>query len=261
MNMSQITDLILSQAKHDLSGIKKSYIESQIKHFQEKTELNNIRDLYNYLKNSPDALAQLIDACLNNATRYFRNPALFEILAQGYLPHLLKQTMVNIWVTACSSGDEAYSLAITIQELQEKAPQPSKVNILGTDLSAKAIDAAQAGYTIATNLVSVDETIRQKYFKHRQNQYYIKPIVKNYVQFTTHDLFTPLSNAPKFDLIMCRNALLYYETLHQERIIRNLHQHLKPQGVFIISEFELMPVSCTSLFSKSTEAPYIYTAV
>lgn len=256
--MKQIKELIISQAKYNLSGIKNKYIEAQIDYFQEKAGLDSLNDLYNYLKTNPAALAQLTDACLNNATRYFRNPALFNILTQDYLPHLLQQPTLDIWVTACSLGDEAYSLAITIQEIVEKTKAQTIVNILGTDLSAEAIATAQAGYTIATNLVSVDEGIRQKYFKYHQHQYYIKPVIKRYVQFATHDLFEPLDTPPLLDLIFCRNALLYYETPHQERIIRNLHQHLKSQGTLIISEFEQMPHSCTSLFSKSAKAPYIF---
>lgn len=256
--VGQIKELIISKANYNLSGIKNKYIETQIGYFQEKAGLNNLDDLYNYLKTHPKKFAQLTDACLNNATRYFRNPLLFEILVQNYLPHLLKQPTLNIWVTACSLGDEAYSLAIAIQETVEKTTTPTKVNILGTDLSAKAIVTAQTGYTIETNLVSVSETIRHKYFKYHQHQYYIKPVIKNYVQFATHDLFEPLDKAPLFDLILCRNALLYYDESHQKHIIRNLYQHLKPQGTFIISEFELMPSSCISLFAKSARAPYIF---
>lgn len=256
--MKEIKNLIVSQAKYDLSGIKSKYIESQIGYFQEKTGFNNTQDLYNYLKTHPQELSQLTNACLNNATRYFRNPLLFDILTQDYLPQLLQQPKVNIWVAACSLGDEAYSLAITVQEILEKTTASPQVNILGTDLSAEAIATAKAGYTIETNLVSVNAGIRQKYFKYHQHQYYIKPIVKSYVQFAAHDLFEPLDNSPSFDLIICRNALLYYETPHQERIIRNLYQHLKPQGIFVISEFELMPTSCISLFSKSAKAPYIF---
>jgi chemotaxis methyl-accepting protein methylase len=256
--MKAIQELIISQAKHKLSNIKKEYTIAQIKHFQEKIGLNNTSNLYNYLKTHPKDLAQLQGACLNNATRYFRNPALFDILTQDYLPHLLQQPTLDIWVTACSLGDEAYSLAIAIQEMVEKTNTQTIVNILGTDLSSEAIATAQAGYTIATNLVSVDEGIRQKYFKYHQHQYYVKPVIKRYVQFATHDLFEPLGTSPLFDLIFCRNGLLYYETPHQERIIRNLHQYLKPQGTFVISEFEQMPSSCASLFSKSAKTPYMF---
>ncbi|WP_299457256.1 CheR family methyltransferase [uncultured Microscilla sp.] len=250
------------QAGYDLSGIKNSYIETQVKAFQQKVGANDLNALFNYLKSNPAALTQLTNACLNNATRYFRNPRLFELLRQLYLPALLKQSSVNIWVAACSLGDEAFSLAITIHELLQQTlePCPAKVHIWATDISAKAIDTAKAGYAIESNLVSVGEAIKQKYFHYKDHRYYVQPAIKNYVEFAVHDLLQPLANAPKFDLIICRNALLYYDIAYQQHLITNLHQHLKPQGIFIISEFESMPANCASLFTKSAEAPYIFTS-
>ena len=262
MNLNKLTHLVLSHSNYDLSGIRTAYIEKQIGHYMQKSNISDYQTFFDFLVKNKETLDSLVDTCLNNATRYFRNPELFDLLAKVYLPSLIKnpdKSTLNIWVTACSTGDEAFSLAILVHELlQHPSCSSAQLNILATDLSEQAIKNARRGDTIATNLVAVSDDIKQKYFAYRDHRYYIKPVIKDYVKFETHDLFKPLDNPTKFDVIICRNALLYYDVVHQEKIINNLHQHLTNNGILVISEFELMPVACKELFGKSGEASYVF---
>lgn len=260
--MNKLIHLIRSHSNYDLSGIKTVYIEKQLNNYMQQNGISDYQVFYDFLMENSHALDALTDTCLNNATRYFRNPELFDLLKNTYLPKLLQKSnksTLNIQIAACSTGDEAFSLAIIIHELlQHPSYSATQVNILATDLSEQAIKTAKGGDTIATNLVAVSSNIKQQYFTYRDHRYYLKPIIKDYVKFEIHDLFKPMNTSTKFDIIICRNALLYYDVAHQEKIITNLHHHLAPEGMLVISEFELMPANCKELFRKAEEAPYVF---
>lgn len=265
MNLHFITRFIRDRSKYDLSGIKNSYIEKQIEHHCQKQGISDYHKFYDFLQEDPKALAQLVNACLNNATRYFRNPQLFEVMRHQIFPDLIANKSQNkaplkIWVTACSTGDEAYSLAITLQEVLETSP--IQVDILATDLSFEVIKTAQEGITIANNLLDVNDELRKKYFNYKEGRYYVKSVIKNYVKFEVHDFLNPEDyalNIPQdFDLIICRNALLYYETTLQVKAIEYLHKHLATNGLLVLSEFELMPSGCAQLFEKTDMVNYFF---
>ena len=266
MNLTFLTKFIRDQSKYDLSGIKNSYIEKQIEQHCKKNGIDDYQVFYDFLLEDSTALAQLVNACLNNATRYFRNPQLFEVMRQQVLPELIvaksqNQSSLKIWVAACSTGD-AYSLAITLQEVLETIPSPIQIEILATDLSAEVVKTAQAGVAIDNNLIDVNGGLRKKYFNYKDGRYYVKSIIKNYVKFEVHDFLNPknysLSIPQDFDLIICRNALLYYETPQQVKAIEYFYKHLTSNGLLVLSEFELMPIGCTQFFEKTDIANYIF---
>lgn len=268
MSITELLQLIRSHSKYDLSGIKDTYLIRQIHHHQQKAGITNQDDFHTFLLRDATALNNLVKACLNNATRFFRNPQLFDILRQHIFPDLISQKTsqqkpLKIWVTACSTGDEAYSLAIVLDQLLAETPTTPKTQILATDLSVEAIKTAQAGSTLGSNLVDVSDDVRKRYFTYQDGRYYVKPVIKDYVKFMAHDFLLPQTHPnaipfTDFDLIICRNALLYYDNDSQIQAIRALHNYLNNNGLFILSEFELMPRVCTDLFQKSEYAPYIF---
>ncbi|OJJ20871.1 hypothetical protein BKI52_09830 [marine bacterium AO1-C] len=267
MSINNLFQLIRNQSKYNLSGIKNEYLITQIHHHQQKAGITDDTAFYEYLLKDSQALKNLTEACLNNATRFFRNPQLFEILRYPIFPDLLSKKIhakqpLKIWVTACSTGDEAYSLAIILQELLIELSSPIEVQILATDLSAEAIQTAKEGGFIGNNLIDVNADLRKKYFTYREGRYYIKSIIKNYVNFVEHDFLNPqkypVTIPADFDIIICRNALLYYKTASQVQVIQYLYKHLTNNGLLILSEFELMPIDCIPLFQKSVRAPYIF---
>ena len=266
MSITPLFQLIRSESKYDLAGIRDAYLTTQIHYHQQKVGIKDYDAFYEYLLKDAQVLQDLVAACLNNATRFFRNPQLFDILREQILPGLVaqknqSQQPLKIWVTACSTGDEAYSLAIALHEVLTTT-SPISLEILATDLSKEAIQVAKEGSFIGNNLIDVDKALLKKYFTYKDGRYYIKSIIKNYVKFGIHDFLSPQNHSlaipTNFDIIICRNALLYYEKLPQVQAIRYLHKHLTNNGLLILSEFELMPVDCVPLFQKSGYAPYIF---
>ena len=267
MSLNALFQLIRSQSKYDLTGIRDAYLTTQIHYHQQKVGIPDYGAFYEHLLKDAQTLQSLVAACLNNATRFFRNPQLFDILQNQVFPGLISQKIQNqqplkIWVTACSTGDEAYSLAIILHKILSTISPPIPLEMLATDLSIEAIQAAKAGSVISNNLIDVDQTLLKEYFTYKDGRYYIKSIIKDYVKFDIHDFLNPQAHSltipSDFDIIICRNALLYYDVERQVQAIQYLHQHLIANGLLILSEFEVMPMHCTPLFQKSAQAAYIF---
>ena len=192
------------------------------------------------LRDDPAELSSLEEAVLVRVTSFFREPHGLEALKRLALPRLLelpRQSPLRVWVPGCATGEEVYSIAITILEVLDQETTAVGVKIFGTDLSASAIRRARRGtYSDEiTRDVSADRLSR--YFLKTDDGYRVRSHVRELCVFSVHDL----TSDPPFgsiDLVSCRNLLIYFDAELQERALRLLHYSLAEPGFLLLGHAE-----------------------
>ena len=209
-------------------------------------KLDRFRDYFDLI-NRPGS--NEIDHCLNaistNLTSFFREKHHFDFLAKTILPlvqkRTIKQKSLRIWSAGCSSGEEAYSAAITIHEsLVTSAGW--HIEIIATDLDSNMIKAAKAGRYRKQQLSSnLDAAMIQRYFDTDDDNYMVaKSSLKNLISFSQLNLLNRWPPVSKFDLIICRNVLIYFDKPTQQKLIEKYYQALGPDGHLFLGHSEKM---------------------
>ena len=189
------------------------------------------------LASDRDELAALRDMLTINVSEFFRDFAQFETLRTKVLPDLLSgRSSLSIWSAACSNGQEPYSLAMTLDELGAAG----RYRMLATDLDRAVLAKAQAGGPYAPGDVrNVSATRKQQYFAADGDQLFVKPALRSRVTFREHNLLAD-SYGTNYDLIVCRNVLIYFSPEAKNEILRRFQAALKPGGVLFIGATEAL---------------------
>lgn len=187
----------------------------------------------------------VVEAMTTHETLFFRDPVMFEALRKEVLPELFRKVSgsrkLRFWSAAASSGQEAYSLAIL---LLESGMGPAEVEIVGTDLSTQVLDRAREG---TYNQFEVDRglcTVRlAKYFDKCESGWRLKEQVRGMVRFEQRDLRSDLTTLGRFDLILCRNVLIYFDSTTVTSICTALRSRLLPDSLLALGCGEVLPAS------------------
>lgn len=216
------------------------YRESTIRRRLEKRMLirqkNTIREYAELALSENEELARLQQSFLIGVTRFFRDEEVFELLRTEVLPRILDglkpQEPIRIWVPACSTGEEAYSIGILVQELLKEREEERELKIFASDVDTQAIQIATRGQYDRAILADVPEPLLHTYFKPEKNYYRIIPSLREKILFAVQNLLVdpPFIN---MDLVSCRNFLIYVKNTSQTRVLNNFHFALKP-GAFLL---------------------------
>ncbi|BAJ01380.1 protein-glutamate O-methyltransferase CheR [Shewanella violacea] len=187
--------------------------------------------------------ASVIDAMTTNETLWFRDRYPFELLSNVLLPEYSKLGRpLKIWSAACSSGQEPYSLAMTILEYQQKRPGtlPGSASILATDLSPSMLDKCKGGDydNLALGRGLSDQRKRQFFDSTDAGTMVIKDNVKKFINFRAHNLLESYTLLGKFDIIFCRNVLIYFAPEAKAKILRQFAAALNPKGILFLGASE-----------------------
>lgn len=185
----------------------------------------------------------VIDAMTTNETLWFRDRYPFELLSSALLPCYSKLGRpLKIWSAACSSGQEPYSLAMTILEYQQKRPGtlPGSASILATDLSPSMLEKCKNGEydNLALGRGLSDQRKRQFFDSTSSGTMVIKDNVKKFINFRAHNLLENYTLLGKFDIIFCRNVLIYFAPEAKEKILRQFAAALNPKGILFLGASE-----------------------
>jgi len=210
----------------------------------------DIEDYIQRLQNDYTALNTLFKDLLIGVTRFFRDPVAFERL-NSLIPQMISNLArhkqkeheeevpeLRVWVCACSTGEEAYSIAILLLEYLEQSPLPFRVKIIASDLHQESINTAASGIYDEECFSEMAPRLREKYFETIGNgQYRVIPILRKCIIFSRHNL---LASPPftKLDLISCRNLLIYFNTEAQTKALATFHYSLNPDGVLFLGSSE-----------------------
>ncbi len=259
--LQKICILLRTHTNHDFSLYKKNTIIRRVERRMHVHQIDNIDDYQTYLTRSEREIHVLFKDLLIGVTNFFRDPEAFAVLKEKYVPELLADkpegAMVRIWVAGCSTGEEAYSMAILLQECMEKMNRHFNVQIFATDIDPDAINTARSGlYPLS---ISADLTLERlkQFFTKEENHYKIKKPIREMLVFALQDL---IKDPPftKLDIITCRNLLIYLEPELQKKLFPLFHYSLKPDGLLFIGSSESLGQE-TTLFKISDRKWKIFT--
>ena len=224
----------------DFSVYKPSTIQRRIARRIVLTRQETQEGYAGFLRGNAQELDSLFSDVLIGVTSFFRNPETFEALQRDVLPKLLAERSddpVRCWVLGCSTGQEAYSLAISLTEAARKAPRARKLQIFATDLNEKLLEKARQGLYAKTLAQDISPERLRQFFVEEEGGYRINKALREMVVFARQNLIAdpPFS---RMDLISCRNLLIYLEPSVQQKALPMFHYALKPHGFLILGASE-----------------------
>jgi two-component system CheB/CheR fusion protein len=242
-SLKKICILLRDQTGHDFSQYKENTIVRRIERRMALHQIEHPDAYLRYLRKTPVEAEALFRDLLIGVTNFFRDPEAFGALQALVIPHLFtgKPTggAVRVWVCGCSTGEEAYSIAILIQEHLETLKQTFKVQIFATDVDKQAIAQARAGIFPASIAADLSPERLAHFFSHEPNGevFRIQKVIRDLIVFSDQDVIRdpPFS---KLDLISCRNLLIYMNGELQKKLIPLFHYALNPEGVLFLGSSE-----------------------
>lgn len=240
--VARILSLLKQQVNVDFSQYKPATVLRRIERRAGFCQCRDAMEYLNLIQESETERKNLYKELLIGVTKFFRNPETFEQLQNIIFPKIFSNKqhddIIRIWVAACSTGEEAYSLAILLAEYSERTNNNQEIKIFATDIDADALQIAAAGEYSESTIADVTIERLSKFFIKRDNTgYTISPRIRKKVVFAQHDL---TSNPPfnRLDLISCRNLFIYLQPAIQERILHLFHFALNKHGYLILGESE-----------------------
>ncbi len=228
---------------------KRYFFENRFARRLQALKLDSFYAYLHFLKNHPARRSEfdrLVQEITINETSFFRNDSQFKALTDLIIPDVvsIKQKIGNrllkIWSAGCSSGEEPYTLAISILDQIDSLLKNWQVDIIGTDINAAIIEKAKSGRYSEYTLRNVPPEIRKRYFKHEQRFITIADEVKKLVRFEISNLNDDISMVfmKKFDIIFCRNVLIYFDTQSKKRVIEHFYNNLTDHGYLFLGHSE-----------------------
>ncbi len=242
VHIQKILMLLRASSGHDFSQYKKNTILRRIERRLAYHQLSGCESYIAYLRENPSELDILFNELLINVTKFFRDKTAFDTL-KANLYKLLKSKEatdpIRIWIAGCSTGEEAYSVAILIAEYLEQSASHLQVKpqIFATDLDAQAIEQARAGFYFSNIVSELSEQQLNRYFDKKNNGYSVKKEIRETVIFAQHNL---AKDAPftRLDLLCCRNVMIYLNAELQKKIIPIFHYSLNNKGLLFLGPAE-----------------------
>jgi two-component system CheB/CheR fusion protein len=242
-SIEKILLLVRAQTGHDFSLYKKNTIYRRIERRMGLHQLSHIAEYVLFLRENSQEIDLLFKELLIGVTSFFRDPALWEQLRNEVIPSMLKAhpkgATLRAWVAGCSTGEEAYSLAIVFREALEtmKPAIPFSMQVFATDLDKDAIEKARAGVYPANIAADIDEARLRRFFTQEEHGYRVNKEIREMMIFAPQNL---VMDPPftKLDILTCRNLLIYLEAELQKKILSLFHFSLLPDGILVLGNSE-----------------------
>jgi len=218
----------------DLSRYKSNQMERRLGTMMRRVGVDGYATYARLIERDATALKELKEFITINVSEFFRNPEKFDELKGSILPQLLQQSpRLNIWSAGCSNGAEPYTVAMILDELTPGVQH----RILATDLDEEVLKAARAGVYQERDLKSVSDGVRRRYFTLSGEAWQVKPAILSRVEFRQHNLLRdPFESG--FDLIICRNVVIYFTEETKDELYRRFHQSLRSGGLLFVGGTE-----------------------
>ena len=232
--------LLRNHSGVDFSLYRSSTIQRRIVRRLVLTRQGTLKDYASFLRGNAGELDSLFSDVLISVTSFFRNPETFDVLQRNVLPKLLAQRgddPIRCWVLGCSTGQEAYSLAMSFVEAAREAPCARKLQIFATDLNEKLLEKARQGLYAKTLAQDISPERLRQFFVEEDGGYRISKALRDIVVFARQNLIAdpPFS---RLDLISCRNLLIYLDPSLQQKAMPTFHYALKPHGYLLLGASE-----------------------
>ncbi|SFD98504.1 CheR family methyltransferase [Flavobacterium phragmitis] len=239
--LHQIIEILFLRTGTDFHHYKHTTLRRRIAKRMVVTKQETFEKYLILLRNNTKEQDFLFDDLLISVTYFFRDQEAFDDLCQSIFPSLIKNlsnSTLRFWSAGCSTGEEAYSLAICIHEyLEEINRNDIKVQIIASDLSEKCISKARLAIYTAQDIKNISEKRLEKYFTKRDNSFHVNKVIRDMCVFAVHDL---TKDAPfaKIDFVSCRNVLIYFDTDLQNQVLASFHYALRDKGFLFLGKPE-----------------------
>ncbi len=240
-NITRILMFIKKQENIDFTYYKPSTIFRRVEKRMGINSLNTIEEYVHFSENNRSEIKILANELLIGVTKFFREPEAFDTIQDSVIPEILagkKQgDSVRVWVVACSTGEEAYFMAILFREYMESANVLFDVKIFATDVDKAAVEQASIGIYPDSILADVGRERLQKFFVKKDSYYQIEDSIRKMIIFASQDVIKdpPFNN---IDLISCRNLLIYFQPKTQKKVLSGFHFALQRNGFLLLGKSE-----------------------
>lgn len=256
-HLATVLAVLRAKTGHDFAKYKIKTVTRRIQRRMQVLQVDTVPAYIKHLREDPAEPELLFRDLLIGVTEFFRDPEAFQSLSQvieTILERSADEQSLRVWVPACSTGEEVYSLAITIRELMEARGASLNVQIFGTDIDDRAIEFARAGRYHRTMGISPERL--QRWFFEDDGDFCPNRLIRRMCVFSIHNVAKdpPFS---KLDLISCRNLLIYMDNDLQDRVLRTFHYALKPNGLLFLGLSEGVSRQA-NLFTLKSKAAHIF---
>ncbi|MBW1656106.1 CheR family methyltransferase [Flavobacterium quisquiliarum] len=237
----EIISILLQKTGTDFQHYKHTTLRRRIAKRMVVTKQETTEKYLSLLKTNSNEQDFLFNDILIPVTYFFRDQQAFDNLCENTFPSLIENLTIpvlRIWSSGCSTGEEAYSIAICIHDYLEKINRLEvKVQIIASDLSEKCISKARAGIYTQQDVKNISENRLEKYFTKRNNSFHVNKVIRDMCVFAVHDL---TKDAPfaKIDFISCRNVLIYFDNDLQNQVLATFHYALRDKGILFLGKSE-----------------------
>lgn len=243
MSMGELLANLQTKFGKDFSNYRLSCIQRRVALRMSTLKLATLDEYMNYLTGNPREIEQLLDTVTIHVTEFFRDAEVFAAIAEEILPAIVSRKLhspsrtIRIWSAGCSTGEEAYSLAIITMRHLRGSSNDLAIEVYGTDVSKEACAAAREGVYSARKFENVPKNLRRRYFEANGEGYRVASDVRGCMKFSVHDLFSP-SPFSLLDLVVCRNVLIHFDNAVRNDVLKRFHASLGDSGMLILGKSE-----------------------
>jgi two-component system CheB/CheR fusion protein len=262
-SLRKVFALLRNQTNVDFTNYKYTTIHRRIERRIVVQRMENIASYVKYLQGHPDEVKALYNDILINVTGFFRDSDAFQELSTKIFPSLMKnkpsKQPIRIWVPGCSTGEEVYSLAISLIEFLEETAYKSPIQIFAADISDLAIQKARLGFYSESMTRGLSTKRLNRFFDKKDGGHKINKVIRDMCLFSRHDVTRdpPFS---KLDLVSCRNLLIYFSPVLQKRVIPIFHYALNPKGFLLLGRSEGI-AGYSNLFAQEDKTNRIFSKI
>lgn len=261
-----ITNLLIRLLGIDVSKYDESFLSKSIEKRISDTQCSSLEEYCTLLEQNNSERNTFVKSLNINYSEFFRNSLTFALLKKVILPSLIhkkknsKRKEIRIWSAACASGQEAYSIAILLEELRNGNTDKFSYRIFATDQSELQVDKARKGVFTSDEINNLSMKRAAQFFDKHGENYFVKPELKDYIHFSVFDILNKQLSVPaasifgEFDLVFCANLLFYYQNKYREIIVNKIGNSLTEGGFLVTGEAEreiLMNHNYNEVYSQS----------
>jgi len=261
--VAQILALLKVRYGVELSAYKPAAVLRRIERSMARAGVEDVAEYAKVLQAEPERLAELHEELFIHVTEFFRDPESFAAAKRLVFPALLKDRPedepLRVWVPGCATGEEAYSLAISLCEYAQEQGWKGRVMLFATDISGQAVERARRAFFTKDQLSGVSAQRLREFFDAQDGGFKVKKPLREVCIFSRHDV---TSNPPfaRLDLVSCRNVLIYFSAELQKRVLPVFHYALKPGGYLWLGQSE-SPGTPSKLFAPADKQHKVFVKV
>lgn len=258
-----LKNTIFQKTSLDCNQYKDPYLQRRFGVRMRVHGLQKYSDYSSLICSNKDECEELMKDLTINVTQFFRDTSVFKAIEDELFPLMIYRKVIKntprirMWSAGCSSGEEPYSIAIILRELLGEEYDSFTISIVGSDIDEECLMAAREGRYMPRQVVNVPKPYLEKYFNFDGQMYQVCPEILDMVDFKNVDLFSSTAGTG-YDVILCRNVVIYFTKDMQERLYMKFYKALNPDGYFIMGNTETLVGEATRHLTsiKSRERVY-----